>query len=71
MNSIKVALQAQENASTKTYFNLNANGARAVVLRRHSQNQSLCEFRRACNYIDDKQMCAAEAVFDKWPTAGD
>ena len=63
MNSIKGNPNLPEHAYTKQFFNLNANGSRAVVLRRYSQNQSLCDFRRACNLIDDKQICQGDAVF--------
>ena len=71
MNSIRGNPNAPEHANTRQFFNLNANGSRAVVLRRYSQNQSLCDFRRACNLIDDKQICYADAVFDKWPLPAD
>ena len=71
MNSIKANPNQNDNAPTKQFFTLNDNGARAVALRRWSTQKSLCDFRRACEFIEDYGFCFENAAFDRWPTNAD
>ena len=70
MNSIKLNVNDPGNGSTKHFFTINREGARALVLRNKSDVRSLCDYRRAVGYMEDVSICVDNASFANWPEHG-
>ena len=71
MNGIKNDLNNNAHGAAKHFFLSNHNGVRAVHLRRFTTVRSLCDYRRAVGYIEDRVMCDDTFAFASWPNPGD